>query len=173
MKKYTVEELNEILRLHGLWVKRDAAGIKADLSKANLSKANLIGADLRGADLRGADLSWANLIGANLSKADLRKANLSVADLSKADLIGANLIGANLRWANLRWADLSSKIVSMLRIGSRKDMTTYNFDTDEIFCGCFKGTLKEFEAKVKETHKDNPQYLKEYLGAIKYFESLK
>ena len=118
MKKYTVEELNEILRLHGLWVKCDAAGIKA------------------------------NLIGANLSEADLSEADLSE-------------------------ADLSSKIVSMLRIGSRKDMTTYNFDTDEIFCGCFKGTLKEFEAKVKETHKDNPQYLKEYLGAIKYFESLK
>ena len=118
MKKYTIEELNEILRLHGLWTKGDDAGIRANLNRADLRGANLIGADLSG-------------------------------------------------------ANLSDKIVSVSRIGSRKDMTTYNFDTDEVFCGCYKGTLKEFEAKVKETHKDNPQYLKEYLGAIKYFKSLK
>lgn len=30
------------------------------------------------------------------------------------------------------------------------------------------GTIAEFEEHVNETHKDNPQYLKEYLGAINY-----
>jgi hypothetical protein len=40
-------------------------------------------------------------------------------------------------------------------------------------CGCFTGTLKEFEAKCKKTHKDNKQYLAEYLGFIKYIKSLK
>ena len=52
-------------------------------------------------------------------------------------------------------------------------MTTYCFDDDIVWCGCFKGTLKEFEIKVKETHKDNKQYLAEYLGFIKYLEEIK
>ena len=37
-----------------------------------------------------------------------------------------------------------------------------------VSCGCFSGSLLDFEKKVKETHKNNPQYLNEYLGAIEY-----
>jgi len=29
-------------------------------------------------------------------------------------------------------------------------------------CGCFSGTVKEFAAAVEETHKDNPEFLKQY-----------
>ena len=46
MKTYTTDELNETLRLHGLWRSNKAVGSRANLSGANLS---------------GADLSWANL----------------------------------------------------------------------------------------------------------------
>ncbi len=53
-------------------------------------------ADLSAADLRGADLRGANLRGANLRSADLSDANLRCADLSDADLRGANLRDANL-----------------------------------------------------------------------------
>ena len=127
MKKYTVAELNDIIKKHEMWLKNDKDGVRADLSYANL-----------------------------------RSANLRSADLSSADLNSANL----------RSADLDKKIISISRIGSRKGMTTYNFDDDIIWCGCFKGTLKEFEDKVKETHKDNKQYLKEYMGFIKYIKSL-
>lgn len=52
-------------------------------------------------------------------------------------------------------------------------MTTYCFNDDIIWCGCFKGTLQEFENKVNETHKNNEQFLKEYLGAINYIKFLK
>jgi hypothetical protein len=52
-------------------------------------------------------------------------------------------------------------------------MTTYCFDEDVIFCGCFKGNLAEFENQVKITHKDNKQFLAEYLGFIEYIKNLK
>jgi len=52
-------------------------------------------------------------------------------------------------------------------------MTTYCFEDDIIWCGCFKGNLEEFEAKCKITHASNEQYLKEYLGFINYLKSLK
>jgi uncharacterized protein YjbI with pentapeptide repeats len=56
MKMDSKIDLQEILRLHKLWLENEDGGVGADLSRANLS-----GADLRGADLRGADLSRANL----------------------------------------------------------------------------------------------------------------
>jgi hypothetical protein len=52
-------------------------------------------------------------------------------------------------------------------------MTTYCFDDDKIWCGCFTGTLEEFEEKVNKTHKENAQYFKEYNGFISYVKSLK
>lgn len=51
MKKHTKYELDEILRIHLLWLKDDQSGKMADLSWANLS----------GADLSGSYLSRANL----------------------------------------------------------------------------------------------------------------
>ena len=52
--KPTQEELNEILRLHGMWLRGGEGGVCANLRRANLSEA-----DLRVADLRGANLNWA------------------------------------------------------------------------------------------------------------------
>jgi len=121
MKKYTKEELIEILEQHAQWLRdendegranlrwadlsranlhrADLSGAnlsRADLSRANLSEANLHGADLRWANLHGADLRWADLSRADLHEADLSEANLSGADLSGADLSGADLSEANL-----------------------------------------------------------------------------
>jgi len=56
MKKFTEEELKEILENHKLWLKNEKVGVRADLSGADLSWAKLSGANLSGADLTGADL---------------------------------------------------------------------------------------------------------------------
>ena len=143
MKKYTQEELEVILAKHKKWLSDEEGGEKADLSYA---------------DLRSADLSSANLRSADLSSADLSSANLRSADLSSA---------------NLSYAVSNLKFISLSCIGSRKGMTTYCFNNDTIWCGCFKGTLQEFEEKVNKEHKDNKQYLKEYIGAINYIKFLK
>ena len=84
MRRFTSEELNEILEKHNHWLWEDCDGwesMRADLSNVDLSNVNLRGA---------------NLIDANLSNADLRGADLIDADLRGADLIDANLIDANL-----------------------------------------------------------------------------
>ena len=117
--------------------------------------------------------SSANLSYSNLSYANLRSANLSSADLSSANLSSADLRYANLSSADLRYANLDKRYLSITRIGSSNRMTTYCFDDDVIWCGCFRGSLSEFEAKVNKTHKDNELYLKQYIGAINYIKSLK
>jgi uncharacterized protein YjbI with pentapeptide repeats len=91
LRKISRKELQEILRLHSLWLNDDPDGLIADLRGANLS-----GVDLQDADLRGANLSGANLLGADLRDADLRDA-----DLCRADLLGADLRDADLRGAKL------------------------------------------------------------------------
>ena len=124
---------------------------------------NLSYANLSCADLRSANLSYANLSYANLSSANLSYANLSSADLSSA----------NLSSANLSYANLSKRYIQIACIGSAKRMTTYCFEDDIIWSGCFKGTLEQFETQCKETHKNNKQYLDEYLGFINYLKFLK
>ena len=95
---------------------------------------------------------------ANLRNADLRSADLSYANLSNADL---------------SYANLDKRYIQVSCIGSAKRMTTYCFEDDKIWCGCFAGTLDEFEKKCRETHANNEQYLKEYIGFINYVKSLK
>ena len=90
------ENIEAILKEHGLNCLRDA-----DLSCANLRGANLRDADLSCANLRGANLRGANLSCANLHDANLYDANLSCANLSCADLYGADLSCADLSCANL------------------------------------------------------------------------
>jgi len=152
MQNLTTEDLKEILNKHSNWRNGEEGGERANLSDAYLSDANLRGANLSDADLSGADLRGANLSGANLSDADLR--------------------GADLRGANLSGAYTDKRYVVISCIGSRKDSTTYCFEDDVIWCGCFRGNLTEFEQAVNETHADSPQYLKEYTGAIQYIRSL-
>ena len=57
----TREELDEVLRLHALWLAGEAGGEQADLSGADLRGTDLSGVDLRRANLRGVDLRGANL----------------------------------------------------------------------------------------------------------------
>jgi hypothetical protein len=90
-----------------------------------------------------------------------------------ANLRYADLSSANLSYANLRSAETDKRYIQISCIGSHKRMTTYCFEDDFIWCGCFKGSLQEFEDTVNQTHKDNEQFLKEYTGFINYLKSLK
>ena len=67
MKKYTQQELKEILNLHQHWLWEDCEGWE------NM-RANLSNADLSNADLRDADLRHANMVNADLSNANFRDA---------------------------------------------------------------------------------------------------
>jgi uncharacterized protein YjbI with pentapeptide repeats len=140
----TPEALKETLRLHGMWLRDEEGGKRANLRGACLSRANL----------RGADLS-----GANLSRANLRGADLSGANLSGANLSGANLRGADLSGANLRGADLSGA-KGIIRAGPASD--GYEFfgvqrDGDAwINAGCRWFTADDARKHWQQTRADTP-----------------
>ena len=99
----------------------------------------------------------------------MRGADLRGADLRGADLRGAYLGGADLGGAYLGdWGKLQD-ILIIGPLGSRKAYTTC-YKTDKgifVQCGCFKGTLDEFVAKVKKTHNGNT-HERDYLTLVEF-----
>lgn len=146
MRNISQDELNKILKEHGLWLKRKGgkrANLRfTDLRYVNLSKtnlryadleySNLINTDLTYADLTNTNLTYADLTYADLSNTDLRCADLSNTDLSYADLRYADLRGADLEGANLRYANLS---YANLKGANLKDVKT-NIHTTSYNLAC-------------------------------------
>ena len=91
------------------------------------------------------------------------------ADLEGADLVGADLVGADLRGADLEdWGKLQDILITG-PLGSRKAYTTC-YKTDKgvfVQCGCFRGTLDEFVAKVKQTY-DGNNHERDYLALVEF-----
>ena len=78
---------------------------------------------------------------------------------------------------SLKFENISEQVDRVLkidRIGSRKGCTYFFKTLSNIYvrCGCFFGTIADFEEKVKETHSKNEQYKKEYLMAIEYVKAI-
>ena len=80
--------------------------------------------------------------------------------------------GKSCRFENIQ-EDID-RFVKIDRIGSRNGCTYFFKTLSNIYvrCGCFFGTIDEFEQKVKEKHENKEQYLKEYLEAIKYVKAI-
>ena len=102
-----------------------------------------------------------------------KKENNTVKDtLQEAVKSDANLYGANLRSADLGdWGKLEKNTDIFIAgpLGSRNGYTTFFHTNKGIFvrCGCFRGTLEEFTAKVKETHNDN-EHARSYLAIVEF-----
>jgi len=116
------------------WVGHAALELKAKSLKEAVESAVKEGANLEGANLEGANLEGANLEGANLE--------------------GANLEGAKYGDKQL-W---TSRPVLQLGPCGRYGRTTVVFffadGSDPLIrCGCFMGSIAEFEEKIHETHK--------------------
>ena len=100
----------------------------------------------------------------------VKQHNEWIKDSSKG--IRANLSGANLSGADLSWADLPKHYIQVSRIGSRKGMTTYCYDDDKVWCGCWSGSLKDFTARVRATYPEKKnQYRREYEAFIKFLRA--
>lgn len=61
------------------------------------------------------------------------------------------------------------------KIGSRNSQTTYYWtnEHEQIICGCFKGTLDEFEQRVKKIHGDNEHGIayQKWIDKIKIYKN--
>lgn len=186
MKMRTIKEvmvngksLEDILIAHANWL-NGKGGERADLSYANLRFVNLSGVDLRYADLEGAKLEGAKLKDANLECSDLEGSDLKFVNLGGTDFSFSNLRSADLEGADLEGADFyltnlykaKGDFVGVENIGSRNDTTHYFYKINRVNCGCFDGTIEEFEEKVKNTYKSDDKEYKQYMIAIRTLKEL-
>ena len=92
---------------------------------------------------------------------------------SRAYLAGANLAGANLAGAYLAGHKVIAAPLSIGPIGSRQWYTLFWPCEDGILvaCGCFLGSLDEFTARVRSTHRDN-EHGRNYLAAVELAKTM-
>lgn len=97
----------------------------------------------------------------------------SGANLRGADLYGADLYGANLYGADGKKIATIQSVLQVGPVGSRKDYTIA-INTDKgiyINAACFFGTLDEFKANVKVSHKSG-KFAAEYKAVITMVSSV-
>ena len=140
------EQLNEVLRLHKMWLNNEDGGERANLTDADLTGADLRGADLRGANLRGANLRGADLRGANLTGANLTDADLRGADLTDADLRGAELIGIKIKTATVFTGIYRYVVIAIVSETGDK----------YVKMGCHLRTVEEWEADFWNNNREFP-----------------
>ena len=109
-----------------------------------------------------------NLSGASLRNADLRNADLYGASLRNADLYGVNHNGKEL-WS-LR------PVLQLGCCGSVGRSTLVMFYADKsdpmVYCGCFSGTVDEFEKKIHDRHAGTfHEY--EYMAMVEHIRAIR
>ena len=145
------------------WLGKAALEIEAETIKEAVeasveNRANLYGANLDGANLDGANLRCANLYGANLRCANLYGANLDGAKHNDKELWGLR------------------PVLQLGCCGSigRSTLVMFYADKSEpmIYCGCFSGTIEEFEEKIHKTHSGTfHEY--EYMAMVDHIKSIR
>ena len=77
-------------------------------------------------------------------------------------------VSGNARVSGNAWICSNADYICLKGFGSHNRSTTM-FRTKSgnicVSCGCFSGTLQEFESKVKETHGNN-KFAREYLALV-------
>ncbi|AQY50479.1 hypothetical protein PWEIH_00485 [Listeria weihenstephanensis FSL R9-0317] len=119
-----------------------------------------------------------DLYGYDLSGVDFSNRHLENVSFTDSILTGAIFTGVTFGDNVLFWdTDIEGAVnldlVQVKEIGSRNGTTTYIPYSNRVCCGCFEGTLEEFEETVQVVHKCNPQFLKEYSDAIAQFKAVR
>jgi hypothetical protein len=162
MKKITQEQLNEILKLHKLWLLDNTKGQRADLSNA----------DFRHADFSYTNLSNANFSNTNLSNANFNYAYLDYANFSNANLKYANFSNTNLSNAYLNYANFSfaKNIIAFQKLNGRMCYAVKHTNCIMIQAGCFWNNINEFEKQAIEEYGND--IMQNYQPQIQYLKSI-
>lgn len=180
LREISEEELCMVIHRHALWLAGNG-GAQADLSNCDMQ-----GMDLFFVDLTNAKVSGANFEGANLSNSVFSRANFYGANFRNADLNCCIFNGAYLTDCTMRGAILDYKIqvvdTPTFSVAKHFNKSIKRYKTDEfpligrdcyavacinsksgapvpdvyIFCGCWKGTISEFEAACEDRYPHNP-----------------
>lgn len=125
LPRMTQEELNELLKLHAMYITGRMGGRRLMLKQVDLSGLSFFGQDLRQAHLVACNMQEMDFSGANF-----REASLYACDLRRAILKDTCFIRADLRGARIESADLSgAKTENAIFDGAKTDHTKFDSGT--------------------------------------------
>ncbi len=108
IKNITKEQLDEVIKQHGLWLKDHSQGKRAELNGYSFGNhVTDVAYDLSGADLSEADLSGSSFVKAKLSGINLSGAKLEGTVFINVDLTDAVLDDVNLQGGTINHSDLT------------------------------------------------------------------
>lgn len=148
MKKITQAQLNEVIKLHRMFLMGTSGGIRAvlkfhDLSDLDFSKANLANADLSGSILNGANLSLGDFNNTNFFSCDLYKTDMRGSNFTRADFRGTQILGANLSKADMKGVDFRQGFIM-------------NYDTEDADSGWSRTGETLFSgSNIRDTNMSN------------------
>ena len=88
-----------------------------------------------------------------------------------AQVYGDAWVNGNARVSGNATISKPSDYLLIGPIGSRADFMTWTRSDNCIATGCFRGTVKEFLAAVRETHGDN-EHAQAYRAAVKFIRAM-
>lgn len=114
-EKWTQEQVNKLVRLHGMWLRGEEGGKPADVEYGYFS-----GLDLSGVWLDGATLHGCTFVETNMDRAVLCGADLSDSEFFETTMRGATAVAANFCNCIMNNIDASNAVFRSAEIrGSR------------------------------------------------------
>lgn len=140
------EEVNEIIRLHELWLEDEPNGKMADFSYEDLSNLDLSNLNLRGAIFDCTRLDNCNLNYSNLSHTSLRYASLKYVTCVSTNFAYADFTGANV----YKTAFIDNNFIRTIFLKSNLHMSVLcDVDiTKLVYDGLYQLTLKEMMTSI-------------------------
>lgn len=181
LKDVTIENINLInLSLKGATLMNVVIN-NSSLEHSDLSDTKIFNSHFYNTSLAETNFSFASIINDTFTDCYLSSAIFNDSFLQDVNFKGKiylyNTSFLKIRYGRINLYDKgvvknSHDVAYIGNIGSRNSYTNV-FNTDKgifVSCGCFFGTLEEFEKEVLITHKYYPQYKKEYLDMIEYIK---
>jgi hypothetical protein len=139
-KQITQEELNEVVRLHKLWLSKNPEGKRAEFCGLGLTNIEIINADLRYADFTMAFLHDVNLSGSNLFKCQFFKASLWNVNLLNTNLQRCRFDKAYLDDTDFTVANLKNAHLDGIKVRNCNGIKTFNLGKD--ICYIWKNQIQ-------------------------------
>lgn len=109
MKKMTQNEMNEILKLHEMWLKGEKNGVRARIEERDLFGLNMIGANLQHAIItrsfiKNCNMDYANMLNANIINTTIAYSSMNNVVLTSSSIVNVNMTEISMQGTNLHKA---------------------------------------------------------------------
>ena len=150
MKEYYDEELDEIIRLHKLWLDKEESGVKAVFTDCDLSDHRLINVDLTGAIVRNVDFINTKIIQSKLNSCSfydcyMYESNFEGSEFFNSCMIGNRAKRIKLRATNFSFCSISDSNFRESCLSSTRfintDINGSTFRNSDFSCSTFENTI--------------------------------